>query len=160
MRFGIISDTHIPSRAQFVPARVIHLFEGVDRILHAGDICEQSVLDELAAVAPVDAVLGNMDPPAALIGVDGDFVIEADGVRIGMIHDAGPSIRRRAAMRRRFQDCRVVVFGHSHQPMIEDEEGLLLLNPGSACDPRMAKHPTVALLEIQGGEPTAQIVRL
>ena len=160
MRFGIVSDTHIPSRAKFIPSRVIELFDGVDRILHAGDICEQSVLDELSAVAPVDAVLGNMDPPSALTGVDKAFVIEADGVRIGMIHDAGASSRRRTAMRKRFQDCRVVVFGHSHQPLIEDEDGLMLLNPGSACDPRMAKYPTVALLEIQGGEPIAQIVRL
>jgi len=160
VRLGIISDTHIPSRAKFVPARVIELFEGVDRILHAGDILERSVLDELSAVAPVDAVLGNMDPAGTLGGIPAELVLEMGGMKVGMIHDSGPSDRRRAAMSKRFPDCRVVVFGHSHLPMIEDEGGLMLLNPGSACDPRMAKHPTVAFLDIERSEPRAEIVRL
>ena len=115
-----------------MPARIIELFEGVDRILHAGDILERSVLDELSAVAPVDAVLGNMDLAGTLGGIPAELVVEVRGMNVGMIHDSGPSAGRRAAMSKRFPDCR----------------------------PRMAKHQTVAFLEIEGSEPRAEIVRL
>ena len=59
---GVVSDTHIPARAPFLPSSLFGLLDGVDLILHAGDIEEESVLDELRALAPVEAVAGNMDP--------------------------------------------------------------------------------------------------
>ena len=82
------------------------------------------------------------------------------GVEIGMVHDSGDKTGRRARMRARFPDARVVVFGHSHMPVIDDDGQLLLLNPGSACDPRRARIPTVALLDIADGKPSARLVEL
>jgi putative phosphoesterase len=160
VRLGVISDTHLPRRGRWLPAVLHDLFKGVDLILHAGDFIEPSVFYELAELAPTRGVLGNCDVPelASIVPTKDSFV--AGGVRIGMIHDSGSLQGRRARMSTTFPDHRVVVFGHSHRPLIEDDGSLLLLNPGSACDPRAAKIPTVALLEIAGGEPQAELIEL
>lgn len=160
MRLGVISDTHIPSRARAIPARVTEAFAGVELILHAGDVSVQAPLDELATIAHVWAVAGNVDDPALRASLPEQVRLDLLGLTLGMVHDSGPTTGRRERMRRRFPGCRVVVFGHSHIPVIEDRDGLLLLNPGSACDPRRAKVPTVALLEIVEGEPRARLVEV
>ncbi len=152
---GVISDTHIPTRAKRVPESVIEIFQGVSAILHAGDLVDSSVLERLNEVAPTTAVSGNCDPWD--IGLKGTAEVEFAGVRIGMIHDSGASSGRRERMRRTFPGCRVVVFGHSHMPIIEDDGDLMLLNPGSACEPRWAKVPTVAILEISASGPSARL---
>jgi putative phosphoesterase len=139
---------------------VFEVFEGAGLILHAGDVTVRAALDELAALAPVAAVAGNIDDPSLQAALPEQVRLEVEGVVIGMVHDAGPSKGRRERMRRRFPGCRVVVYGHSHMPVLEDRDGLLLLNPGSACDPRQAKVPTVAVLEVAGGEVFAELVEL
>ncbi|MGH2705409.1 MAG: metallophosphoesterase family protein [Actinomycetota bacterium] len=158
VRVGLISDTHIPGRARALPRVVHELFAGVDAVLHAGDVMDPSVLDELRLIAPVHAVLGNLDGWSLAGRVHERLDLELGGVRIGMVHDSGTSKGRRERMRRAFPGCRVVVFGHSHMPLIEDDGDLLLVNPGSACDPRRAKVPTVALLDLAGGVPRAELV--
>ena len=160
MKVGIISDTHIPSRAKFIPPKVIECFQDVDRILHAGDLAESSVIEELSALAPVIAVRGNMDLGNDVSSLPEEVVLDLHGVILGMVHDSGSKDRRRANLRKRFPEARVVVFGHSHQPLVEDEDGLLLLNPGSACDPRSARHPTIAMLEINRGEVRPELIRI
>jgi putative phosphoesterase len=160
VRIGVISDTHVPSRAKAIPAGVLQAFAGVELILHAGDVSVREALDELAALAPVRAVAGNVDDPALQAALPASLRFDAGGVTIGMVHDSGPAQGRRARMGRLFPGCRVVVFGHSHLPLVEDRDGLLLLNPGSACDPRRARVPSVAILEIARGGPTATLVML
>jgi putative phosphoesterase len=160
LRVGVVSDTHIPSRAPAIPPRVFEVFEGIDVILHAGDVSVRAALDELATLAPVHAVAGNVDDASLQAGLPAQLRLDLDGVTVGMVHDSGASSGRRERMRRRFPGCRVVVYGHSHLPVVEDREGLMLLNPGSACDPRRAKVPTVAILEIAGGEVSARLVSL
>lgn len=160
MRIGVISDTHIPSRAKRIPAEALELFAGADLILHAGDVSVAGALDELSAVAPVRAVAGNIEDPVLGSALPGTLRLDLGGAAVGMVHNSGPTQGRRARMQRWFPGCRVVVFGHSHLPLIEDREGLLLLNPGSACDPRRARIPTVAILEIVHGEPRAELVQL
>jgi putative phosphoesterase len=160
MRAGVLSDTHIPARAPAIPSRVAEVFEGVDMILHAGDVSVRAALDELAAVAPVHAVAGNIDDPSLQAHLPPQLRLDIGGVVVGMVHDSGPSKGRRERMHRRFPGARVVVFGHSHMPLVEDRDGLMLLNPGSACDPRRAKVPTVAILEIAGGDVSAKLVFL
>lgn len=180
LRIGVISDTHIPARSRVVPPAVFEVFQGVDAILHAGDVSVRDALVELEAIAPVHGVLGNNDdwslhgllPERARLefgeggkdsrsgtGVPGG---ERDGgtLTIGMVHDSGTTQGRRCRMAAAFPGCRVVVFGHSHQPVVEDDGSLLLLNPGSAVDPRRAKVPTVAILEIAGGRPKATLIEL
>lgn len=160
MRLGVISDTHIPGRAKTIPSKVFEVFENVDLILHAGDFVSPMVLDELNAIMETKGVVGNMDD--AEIGrrlkKRESFVV--DGVSIGMIHDSGLGPGRRQRMRKIFPESRVVIFGHSHQPLIEDDGDLLLLNPGSACDPRKARVPTVAVLEISKGRPETEVIKL
>lgn len=160
MLVGVISDTHIPSRAKGIPARVFDIFRGVGLILHAGDVSVEAALEALAAVAPVHVVAGNNDVAAMRANLPEQVRLEVEGVPIGMIHDSGPSTGRRERMRRRFPGCRVVVYGHSHMPVVDDRDGMLLLNPGSACDPRRAKVPTVALLEITAGEVSVELIQL
>jgi hypothetical protein len=139
---------------------VFEVFEGIDLILHAGDVSVRAALDELATMAPVHAVAGNVDDPSLQAGLPAQLRLDLDGIPVGMIHDSGASTGRRERMRRRFPGCRMVIYGHSHLPVVEDREGLMLLNPGSACDPRRAKVPTVAILEIAGGEVSARLVSL
>jgi putative phosphoesterase len=160
VRIGVISDTHIPSRARTLPPQVVEAFAGVDAVLHAGDVTTRRTLDDLAAVAPVTAVAGNVDDASLRAALPERVRLALDGVEVGMVHDSGPSQGRRERMRRAFPGCRVVVYGHSHQPVIEDRDGLLLVNPGSACDPRRAKVPSVAILEIVGGQVQAELVWL
>lgn len=160
IRVGVISDTHIPARARVLPPAVIEAFEGVDAVLHAGDVLVRDVLVELEAVAPLYGVLGNCDE-WSLRGVLPERArLDLGGLTIGMVHDSGQTEGRRRRLESAFPGCRVVVFGHSHQPVVDDDGSLLLLNPGSACDPRRAKVPTVALLEIRDGEPKARLVEL
>lgn len=159
-RFGVISDTHLPRGNRKIPEMVFTLFAGADLILHAGDFVQADVLHELEAIAPVKGVLGNCDPPDLARQLPIKESIEVDGVLIGMIHDSGDRERRRQRMAQAFPGHRVVVFGHSHMPVIDDDGELLLLNPGSACDPRRAKTPTVAVLDITDGKPSARLVEL
>ena len=126
-----------------------------DLILHAGDLLETSVLDALSSYAPTLAVKGNVDGPDVDLPETLEF--EVGGVPVAMIHDSGPKKGRRSRMKRRFPDARVVVFGHSHIPLLEDEGGLMLLNPGSPTDKRRQPEHTFALLRIEGGEARAEV---
>lgn len=154
----VIADTHIPHRARALPLALIPHLERADLIVHAGDLMDPAVLDELAAHAPVRAVRGNLDPPEAALPETLEF--ELGGVEVAVIHDSGPKKGRWNRMRRRFPDARVVVFGHSHIPWLEDEGGLLLLNPGSPTDRRRQPEYTFALLRAEAGEVEAGILTL
>jgi putative phosphoesterase len=110
------------------------------------------VLDELQTFAPVRAVLGNNDGADVVArGVTEAVRLEFDGLRVAMIHDAGPAAGRAARMRRRFPDADLVVFGHSHIPLDLTADGLRLFNPGSPTDRRRQPHGTIGLLEILDG---------
>ena len=132
MEVLVLADTHVRAdRRRDLPAEVWDVADRAHLILHAGDVMTASLLDDLADRAPLRAVLGNNDAglEARLPEID---QVELAGVRIGLVHDSGPTKGRAARMRRRFPDADVVVFGHSHQPL--DEEGLegqRLFNPGS-----------------------------
>jgi putative phosphoesterase len=130
---------------------VRHALPGADAILHAGDLLDAGVLRALGEHAPVHAVLGNND--LTLVGcLPRTLVVELAGVRIGMIHDSGPSSGRAARLRRRFPDAEVVVFGHSHAALAaEGEEGQLLFNPGSPTQRRTQPVGTFGELRLAGG---------
>jgi putative phosphoesterase len=148
----VLSDTHLSaSTLDRMPPEVWALAGGADVILHAGDVIDPAVLDALGDHAPVHAVLGNND-----VGLRGRLPealdIEIDGLPVGMVHDSGPRAGRGPRMARRFPAAHVVVFGHSHDPVIERvPEGPLLVNPGSPTQRRRQPVHTVALLEISRG---------
>jgi len=157
-RVVVLADTHLHGdslprgqRARLVETLWSEL-GGADAILHAGDVLDQAVLDRLGAQAPVHAVLGNND--RSLLGrLPLTLVVRVGDVLIGMIHDSGPATGRARRMRRRFPDCDVVVFGHSHAPVNETgEEGQLLFNPGSALQRRAQPEHTFGELRIAGGK--------
>jgi len=154
----VLADTHIPRRAKVLPDGLRPHLEEADLILHAGDLMDLALLDELAAYAPVRAVHGNLDPPEADLPETQDF--DFGDVRIAMIHDSGRKEGRRNRLKRLFPDARVVVFGHSHIPFLDDEDGLLLLNPGSPTDKRRQPEHTFALLCIEKGSVRAALLAL
>jgi len=154
----VIADTHVPRRAGALPEGLIPHLGRADLILHAGDLMDTALLAELAAYAPARAVRGNLDPPDLDLPETLEF--EFGGARVAMIHDSGRKQGRRRRLRRRFPDARVVVFGHSHTPFLEDESGLMLLNPGSPTDRRRQPRHTFAVLRAQAGRVRAEIVPL
>ncbi len=127
-----------------------------DVILHAGDVCVPSVLDELATYAPVHAVCGNNDGwDVAAWGAPDTLELELDGLRVALIHDSGQKTGRTLRMRRQFPTADLVVFGHSHIPLDQTGDGVRIFNPGSPTDRRSQPHGTIGLLDIADGALTA-----
>ena len=160
MLIGLISDTHIPDRARVLPQKVIETFNNVELILHAGDLTSPRVIEELESIAPVMAVQGNMDRSSG-INLPKAKIVEVEGLKIGVIHGEvyprGDSAQL-LYLAKEF-DVDILVSGHSHQPKIEQKEGILLLNPGSPVVPRLADR-TVMLLEINNKEVDVEIVKI
>jgi uncharacterized protein len=154
----VLADTHIPRRARALPEELVPYLREADLILHAGDLIQPSVLDELSTHTPVYAVRGNVDPPEVDLPETLEFAF--GGARIAMIHDSGRKEGRRTRLHRRFPEARAIVFGHSHIPFLEDEDGLLLLNPGSPTDRRRQPRHTFALLQAEEGSVRAEILTL
>jgi putative phosphoesterase len=153
MRVVVVSDTHAPRRWKSCPAAVADQLRGADLILHAGDVCTASVLDELRQYAPVQAVIGNNDgPDVAAWGAEPTLEADLAGLRVAMVHDSGPAAGRLARMRRAFPAARLVVFGHSHIPLDEHDDRLRIFNPGSPTDRRRQPHGTVGVLRIESAE--------
>ena len=155
---AVIADTHIPRRARTLPENLLPHLKQANLILHAGDLMDLTLLSVMASYAPVRAVKGNLDPPELKLPEVLQF--EFGGARIAMIHDSGRKKGRRSRMKRRFPEARVVIFGHSHIPWLEDEEDLLLLNPGSPTDRRRQPEHTFALLWVKEGEVRAEVLTL
>jgi putative phosphoesterase len=151
MHIVVLSDTHIRRGGKTrLTAPAYAALDGADLVLHCGDVLAPEFLDELSGFAPLHAVLGNND--AELSGVLAtEAIVDVDGVSVGMIHDAGPSRRRRERLRAVFPTCDVIVFGHSHIPVDELTDGVLLMNPGSATQRRRQPHRTIGLLDVRDG---------
>src|SRR5829696_7633677 len=151
MRLAIISDTHMPRGDRALPAACVERLRAADAILHAGDLIALQVLELLASFGrPVHAIHGNVDGPEVRARLPGALVVEAGGARIGMVHDAGPATGRIRRMRARFPDADAVVFGHSHLPLHEEEDGFQIFNPGSPTERRRAPRPSMGLLHPTG----------
>ena len=158
MRIAVVADTHMPRGRRRLP--VEHL-RGADLILHAGDLSTVAVLDELEALGPpVAAVLGNVDEPALAARLPEERVVDAEGARIAMVHDAGPAKRRLERLRLRFPEADAVVFGHSHIPLHEERDGFQIFNPGSPTDRRRQPRHTMGVAEVAGGEVRFRLVPL
>lgn len=153
LRVVVLADTHAPRRWKTCPPAVADHLTQADAILHAGDVCVPSVLDELAAYAPVHVVAGNNDGPDVVAwGAPETLELDLAGLRVAMIHDSGQADGRPARMRRRFPNADLVVFGHSHIPMDATGAGVRIFNPGSPTDRRRQPQGTIGLLTIEDGE--------
>jgi putative phosphoesterase len=172
---GVIADSHIPDRMRALPPAVFDALDGVDAILHAGDVCARRVLTDLERLAPVYAVNGNRD---FFMRLPLDRRLTFDGVTIGLTHGHGGWLgylreklryytvgyhlaRHLDLVRARFTDVQAIVFGHSHYPVNRVVDGVLLFNPGSlGPDYRTAYGPAVGRLTIAGGAITGRILPL
>lgn len=159
MKVGVISDTHVPTVARSLPAAVFDIFKDVDLILHAGDIVQLSVLDELRMIAPVEAVAGNMDDPEAQLRLPHKKIIPLGKFSVGLIHGKYKIDRQKALIRQEFDQVDLIVYGHSHTPFWGKVGDVYFLNPGSPTDMRHAPYNSVAVLEIDH-ELKAEIIRI
>ena len=169
MRIGLLSDTHVPQTTLKLPVEVERAFDGVDLILHAGDIFQSSALDQLERIAPVLAARGDGDNGAVLDDdrVKWKHILRLHGQTIWVIHEVlwpypvalWKTGRTLAGGEKDIPD--VVVFGHDHLTIMERHSGILLINPGS---PTFLNYRTglgtVGLLEVSSGESQARIVQL
>jgi putative phosphoesterase len=160
---AVISDTHLPRGSRRIPDACLERLRAADLILHAGDLAEAAVLDDLEAIGPpVAAVHGNVDAPDVRMRLPAARMVEAGGALIAMVHDAGPGAGRLARLRDRFPDADAVVFGHSHIPLRERDaaSGFQIFNPGSPTDRRRQPTHTMGLAHAEGGAVRFELLDL
>jgi uncharacterized protein len=149
LRLGVISDTHGLLRAE-----VLDVFEGVDHILHGGDVGTWDVLVELQALAPVTAVYGNVDGFEIRSKLPQVAEVELDGFRIVVTHGDQLGKPTPAKLHAAFPDAEIVVYGHTHKPLLElVDKTVTVMNPGGAGAPRFGFLPSVGILELEPGIP-------
>lgn len=149
MRLGIISDTHGLLRPE-----VFHAFAGVDLILHAGDIGEPDLLTTLEAIAPVRAVFGNTDGFDLRRLVPEVIETDIEGFRFLLIHGHQFDRVTPEALNLRYPDAEVIVFGHTHRPLLAIvDEVVTVMNPGGAGARRFDLPASVGIMELEPGIP-------
>jgi len=159
---GVISDTHVPKRASCIPKRVFEVFQGVDYIIHAGDLVELAVIDELEQIAPVLAVRGNSDGLDIANALPKLTSLKVFDWKIGVSHDQnildGVDTMSEIAKDNGFD---VFVYGHTHIAKVSWERKILYINPGSPTDPEgILNKPSVAILKITRETITPEIITL
>ncbi len=147
MRIGVISDTH-----NLVRPEALDALRDVEHIVHAGDICKREVLDALAQLAPLTVVRGNNDVADDVASLPEHARVELGGASIYVVHDI-------ADVPKHLGGVDIVVTGHSHKPLVEKRDGVLFVNPGSAGPRRFRLPISLALLDIDGADIDARIVR-
>ena len=149
MRIALVSDTHIPASLDRLPEELLSQIDGVDAILHAGDIVSNDVLDTLGAVAPITAVAGNMDPPEVARKLSERELVRLDGRTIGLSHGHQPQKVQSHYIGRPYDSpememffelmasqlpkAEIIVFGHFHRAIIRHWNDILFINPGAVA---------------------------
>jgi len=177
MKIGVLADTHVPDMLPGLPARVLDLFNGVDIILHAGDVTDLAVLQQLEPIAQTFAVQGDRDSAQVRQYLEEKQRLTFGGRAVGLVHGhrawEGSALRklayrlnskRRAEtllgyVQRQFTDVDVIVFGHSHAPYMKMHGNTLLFNPGSLL-PRFGRVGSVGLLEINATAIKGRIIAI
>ena len=152
MRVGLISDTHSLLRPEALAA-----LHGVELVLHAGDVGSYSVLRELGGIAPVHAVYGNTDDP--ILGLPPQLELTLAGLRVHVSHGHELGSPTPAVLVRAYA-ADVIVYGHTHRPLIETRGRTLVVNPGGAGPRRFNLKPSVAVLTIEGARASAELIEL
>ncbi|MSQ40151.1 MAG: metallophosphoesterase [Dehalococcoidia bacterium] len=181
MRIGLISDTHIPSMGAEPPPQVARAFEGVDLILHAGDVYIRSCIDWLERIAPVRSTESWVGVPReGASRMQDPKVVDAEGHSIGLVHqlfvpgmsddvfpgslatEYPPKSSLPLALQSIFgRTVDIVVFGYTHVALVETHQGVLFVNPGSTSLVRQVRRlGTVAVLEITKTGVDAKIIEL
>ena len=160
---GLIADTHIPVRAREIPSKVFKVFEDVDFIIHAGDLVDLSVIDELERLAPVLAVYGNMDGPEIRGKLPKVNSLKVFDWKIGVMHNPGALFGLKKMREIAEQnDFNVLVYGHTHNPSVKWDKNTLFINPGSPTNPLppFITKPSIALLRISKEKIMPEIIHI
>lgn len=160
MKILVLSDTHIPVAAQDLPKEVYKAIDGVDMILHAGDIMDIAVLEKLKSLKETRAVCGNMDSKEICKVLKTKEIINVGKVRIGLTHGYGAPSDIIPTVRKEFDKIDVLVFGHSHAAMNMKKDGILYFNPGSPTDKIFAAKNTYGILEVTDKKIEGTIVEI
>ncbi|MGH7548029.1 MAG: metallophosphoesterase family protein [Gemmatimonadales bacterium] len=157
MRLGVIADTHGLLRPE-----VFDMFQAVDHILHGGDVGKWEILTDLAAVAPVTAVYGNVDPPDLRSRLPQVATVELDGFEIVVTHGDQFGHPTPEKLHAAFPRAEIIVYGHTHQPLLQlVDRTVTVMNPGSAGSARFDFKPSVGIMELEPGiPPRARLVEL
>jgi len=157
MIIGVLSDTHMPRRGLNLPRNLMAGLEKVDLIIHAGDITELWVLDQLSGLAPVIAVAGNVDPPKVAETLGYKKTLKILGNTIGVFHGHGSGGSTLGRAYDTFTSANCIIFGHSHIPFCQKHLGTLMFNPGSPTDKRKHAMYSYGLLFVKE-EISGQII--
>lgn len=141
----------MPRGTRRLPAKCRRLLGEADVILHAGDFVSLAVYEALGELAPVEGVAGNMDEADLRAVLPLRRVVEVEGHRIGMVHDAGPALGRADRLAEAFPGCAAVVYGHTHVPEATRLGETWILNPGSPTERRSAPSHGMIVLEVEDG---------
>jgi putative phosphoesterase len=138
----------MPRGARRLPERCVELIGAAAAVIHAGDFFATSALEEVRSLCPVvHAVHGNVDEEPLRRLLPAEMEVKIDRRTVAITHDAGPARGRLARLRRRFPAADAVVFGHSHLPLHEAEDGFQIFNPGSPTERRRSPRPSMGLLD-------------
>jgi putative phosphoesterase len=148
VRIAVISDTHMPRGERRVPDACAEALRAADLIVHAGDFSDIEVLDWVESLGPPTVtVAGNVETAAVRERLPVEAEFSAEGHRVAVIHDAGPAKGRLSRMRRRFPEAEAVIFGHSHIPLHEADQGFQIFNPGSPTERRRSPRHSFGIAE-------------
>ena len=161
LKIGVISDTHIPINSLHISNEIKNHFKGTDLIIHAGDLIDLSVLNELKQIAPVVAVAGNMDNYEAKRKLPKKQVIKIDKYHIGLIHDAGNLKKKGDILKNNFATDKldILIYGHTHAAISETYKKTIFFNPGSPTDTIFAPYRSVGLISLNSTIKT-KIIKL
>jgi putative phosphoesterase len=147
---AVIADTHMPKGRRALPEECVARIRAADALIHAGDFSAASVLARLRELCPVVlGVHGNVDDAELRRELPEALEAEIGGRTVAVVHDAGPSKGRLRRLRARFPEADAVVFGHSHLPLHEEENGFQIFNPGSPTERRRAPEASMGLLHAE-----------
>ena len=144
---AVIADTHMPKGSRTLPPACVERIRAAEALIHAGDFSAAAVLAKLRGLCPVVlGVHGNVDDAELRRELPEELEVEIGSRTLAIVHDAGPRQGRLARLRARFPEANAVVFGHSHLPLHEEENGFQIFNPGSPTERRRAPAPSMGLL--------------
>lgn len=158
MKIGVVSDTH----SRPLPKQLLDEFKGVDMIIHAGDFCAFEDAQKFLSIKNLKAVFGNMDDYKIRQLFPETQIIDVEGVKIGVFHGEGSPKTVLNSVKDKFKGkgVDILIFGHSHVPLNEKQNGILYFNPGSPNDLITAPYCSYGIIEIDNKNIKANIIKI